>query len=129
MRKQLKNKRSHCKHCKKLKVILGRGLCSTCYINLKNEGTLNKYEGKNVPYKESDICSDCGEQQAHSKGLCKKCYTKTYGSFFVGGANVTIVTQDGMTREQMKELVKQERDKVLKRIAKNPKKLLDKIQR
>jgi len=66
-----------CARCGEVRIIRGRGLCSTCYCALRGTPELALYDVRRpsrVNLRTVD-CVHCGEHAPHyGRGLCKVCY-------------------------------------------------------
>jgi hypothetical protein len=62
-----------CSGCGKLKDLKARGMCGACYIAWRRYGDPLVRKRK---VKGAELCSKCGRDPVHAKGLCKHCYSQ-----------------------------------------------------
>lgn len=69
-----------CLLCGQIKLINGRGMCSTCYSREYDAGNIEKYPRQNAGHtKRYDTCVDCDEyKHIFGRDRCRQCHQKWY---------------------------------------------------
>lgn len=113
-----------CVRCDKETKTTTRGLCASCYDEMRRKGRLNEFVSRNKKNLEKKTCKSCKRLSfLYAKQLCEHCYRKeTTVKRIIFGSRLQITVPLG-ARLEVAKLVKQEENKIYEDILKNPKRL------